>query len=339
MRLSRVKLEKGGCYHVISRVVDRTFRMDEVEKSIFCKIMRKVEAFSGVQILTYALMSNHFHILLRIPEDQGVLDEDELVHRMQILYDAAHCCKRFQQWQEWRDSGREDLVEAELEALRARMGDLSAFVQNLKQRYSISYNRRHGRKGTLWEERFKSIIIEQTSDAQIVMAAYIDLNPVRANIVDDPKDYRFSGYGEACGGNKRAMEGIAALCTSPDSPPDLQAGLREYRQHLYIAGRQRYCKLNGTVTRPGFSQEEIQKVLDQKGKLSIRELFNCRVRYLTDGMVLGSKVFVEKIFNDNRHLFGEKRKSGARKMRYAEWGDLCIMRDLRTNPVTIPDSS
>jgi hypothetical protein len=74
----------------------------------------------------------------------------------------------------------------------------------------MSYNGRHGRTGTLWEDRFKSVLVENSESAKAAVAAYIDLNPVRAKIAADPKDYRWSGYGEACGGGKQARAGLAA---------------------------------------------------------------------------------------------------------------------------------
>ncbi len=75
-----------------------------------------------------------------------------------------------------------------------------------KQKYTQWHNKRRGCKGTLWEELFKSIIIQtdraregQWDNALLTMAAYIDLNAVHAGIVVDPKDYRYCCYGEARG--------------------------------------------------------------------------------------------------------------------------------------------
>jgi REP element-mobilizing transposase RayT len=64
MRHARVKMAGTGCYHVVSRIVDRAFKLDDGEKEIFRRMMRKAEAFSGVRVLTYAVMSNHFHVLV-----------------------------------------------------------------------------------------------------------------------------------------------------------------------------------------------------------------------------------------------------------------------------------
>jgi hypothetical protein len=90
------------------------------------------------------------------------------------------------------------------------MGDVSHYMKSLKQRFTQWFNRtrQSRRKGTLWEERFKSVLVEGTVEALSTVAAYIDLNPVRAAIVSDPKDYRWSGYGAAVGGSQRACEGL-----------------------------------------------------------------------------------------------------------------------------------
>ena len=91
------------------------------------------------------------------------------------------------------------------------MLDLSAFVRDLKYRFSRWFNRREGRRGTLWEDRFKSVLVEGGEEALLAMAAYIDLNPVRAGMVEDPAEYRWSGYGEACAGRREARRGLGVI--------------------------------------------------------------------------------------------------------------------------------
>ena len=68
---SRVFVQSGsqaGVFHVVSRVVDRTFRLGEREKDEMVRLMKALAAFHQVEILTYCLMSNHFHLLVRVPE-------------------------------------------------------------------------------------------------------------------------------------------------------------------------------------------------------------------------------------------------------------------------------
>jgi hypothetical protein len=77
-------------------------------------------------------------------------------------------------------------------------------------RFTKWYNWRKHRDGCLWAQKFRSVLVEGGLAARTV-AAYIDLNPVRAGIVEDPKDYRWSGYGEAVAGLRRAREGLRLL--------------------------------------------------------------------------------------------------------------------------------
>lgn len=337
MRHARIKAEGAGCYHVVSRIVDRNYRLDDAEKEIFRKMMRKAEAFSGVRILTYAVMSNHFHLLVEVPA-RGAVDEAELLRRVTALYGAAYARNMGDQWTEWRSHGATYLVEDQQERLRLRMGDISAFVKTLKQRYSTSYNSRHKRTGTLWEERFKSVLVENGARAKATVAAYIDLNPVRSNSVADPKDYRWSGYGEACGGNALARDGLAAV---HEARHHEQRGAwrhvsARYRVLLYAAGEERHAPYGGQVVRRGIKTSEVDTVVGNNGKMPLPEVLRCRVRYFTDGLAFGGKAFVEQVFNANRRFFGPKRKDGARRMKVGEWGDLRTARALRIAPVSAP---
>ena len=76
MRFPRVKAEGQGFYHCVSRVVDRQFIFQTAghgspEAERFVLLMRWLEAFSGIRVLTYSLMSNHFHLLCEVPQAQG----------------------------------------------------------------------------------------------------------------------------------------------------------------------------------------------------------------------------------------------------------------------------
>lgn len=337
MRKARIKAENGiGCYHVTSRIVDRSFKMDEGEREIFRYILRKAAAFSGVNVLTYAILSNHFHILLDVPV-QPVLDDIELIRRIRVLYgtDAANLHK--ERWEGWRRSGLDLLVEREQEQLRRRMGDVSPFMKLIKQRYSISYNKRHKRTGTLWEGRYVSILVEGESRALSTIAAYIDLNPVRAGIVRDPAEYRWSGYGEACGGSAVARQGLLSIHSFSWQNQDASwsEAASAYRTYLYTRGEERRDE-GGRLLRIGFSPEEAQNVIGRGGGMPLPDLLRYRVRYFRDGLAFGSKAFVESVFDRNRTHFGAKRKTGARKIRFCLAEGFCTARDLCVTPVSVP---
>ncbi len=343
MRQSRIRGEGKSYYHCLSRVVDRRYVLHDEEKEHFVSLMRKLEAFHGMRIVTYCVMSNHFHLLIEEPDRENALSLDAatILKRIGFLYDATTVRTVREELKRARDSGDTTREEKILNRYRHRMGDLSGFMKDLKQRYSQWHNRRQGRKGTLWEDRYKSVLVEGDSRALMTMAAYIDLNPIRANMVSKVEEYRWCGYASAVGGNHWARRGLGRILTTSDhvSGSDFEEKWPEtaatYRLWLYHEGRVREIPEEGQRNRKkGFSQDEVEKEESRKGRMPVVEAIRHRVRYLTDGAVLGSESFVNKVFERNRTKFGKRRESGAREMRDADWNGLCVIRDLQREVIT-----
>jgi len=82
--------------------------------------------------------------------------------------------------------------------------------------------------------------------------------------------------------------------------------------------------------------KQVQQIVKQRGELPLRDVLRCRVRYFSDGLAIGSKAFVNEVFQQHRDNFGPKRKDGARPLRFADWGGLCAARDLRLKPIAAP---
>ena len=313
-------------YHCVSRVVDRNFVFGTHERDVFRKILRQVEAFSGVRVLTWTILSNHFHVLLEVPPPPTEpLGDAEILRRCAELY-PKHAMIEI----EWEFENARRMGERSHEQLREkylrRMWDLSEFMKTLKQKFTLWFNRTHDRIGTLWESRFKSVVVEGTWQSLLKVAAYVDLNAVRAGLVDDPKDYRWCGYAEAVGGDARARRGLsAALAQTKGKATWRDVGPR-YRTMLFGIGEE-------NSARAGLTREAVAKVWREGGKLSLQQLLRCRVRYFTDGLAIGSAPFVERIFQAKREIFSEARQSGARRMRGGGWGELRGARALRVNPV------
>lgn len=319
-------------YHVMSRVVNRDYILGDEEKEFFRRTMRKLEAFMGVRVLTYCIMSNHWHILLEIPTSTEI-DDDELHRRICTFYPKQRAKVILQEYERAlaysNQTGNTKWIDEWREKYTSRMGDLSAFVKELKERFSKWYNRKHSRRGTLWEERFKSVLVEDSDHTIATMATYIELNPVRAGLVDDPRDYRFCGYAEAVAGGTAARSGIKAILFLHGQQASWRAIVAQYRTHLFSMGE-------ANNERQGFEAEEVQKVIDSGGELNRYELMRCRIRYFNDGVALGSRLFVEEVFEQNRHFFSERRKTGARKMQGNGQDGLYSLRNLRLNPISAP---
>jgi REP element-mobilizing transposase RayT len=292
--------------------------LDDPAKEILRKQLWQTAGYCGLQILTYTILSNHFHVLVRVPPASQISDA-ELLCRYRAMYPKPTLYQ----------AARLDVIEAQLktggpdaDAWRKRqlalMGDISQFMKLAKQRFSIWFNRSHHRYGTLWSERFKSVLLEPKGRVLETMAAYIDLNCVRAGLATDPKDYRFCGYAEAVAGNKPARAGLTHIIIGEGKHwPAVQAA---YRESLFGKGS------SPEEHAASLTSEQFEQALKAKTHLPLATVLRCRIRYFTDGAVLGGKAFVAQ------HLARYRRAHSAPRPLPAltDWGgELTALRGLR----------
>jgi REP element-mobilizing transposase RayT len=302
-------------------------------------------------------MSNHFHILLEVPPRETLSFNDEsLLKRLGTVYSEAFVASVAKELAEARAEQNEEYVAEIYARFTYRMHNLSEFMKTLLQRFTCWFNRTHERTGTLWEQRYKSVIVE-SGDAARTIAAYIDLNPVRAGMVADPAEYRWSSYGEAIGGGtkgngKKARMGLMRACRPQNSKQETLNSKEEegaysaerwkdtsriYRRVMGLAlGRKKGNAKLGEVTAGANMNDEAMIASKDNGTvlpdLGMAKMLHARVRYFTDGAVIGSKSFVNEAFMAARERFSEKRKNGARRLRgngEAAAGKLWSARDLR----------
>jgi REP element-mobilizing transposase RayT len=334
----------GASYHIMSRTAGGERLLGDTEKEALRRLMWRLARFAGVEIRTYAMMDNHFHVLARVPSHDefvaqfaGPDGEEHLLDHLRLLYSRTYIAALRAELADLRTGGMPEDAEALIAGYLRRMCNLPVFVKELKERFSRWYNRHRGRRGTLWMERFKSVLVED-GEALRTIAAYIDLNPVRAGMVKDPKDYRWCGYGEAMGGGKAARLGLCQVAghgergaTAWDTPAVAKgmSAAEVYRCWLFEDGQLRTtAQAGGARTKAGFSNEESAAEKQRLGKLSRGALLRCRVRYFSDGLVLGSKSYVDGLFQHYRGHFGPQRTSGARALREDAHGSLFSARQL-----------
>jgi REP element-mobilizing transposase RayT len=249
-----VEGRRAGIYHCVSRVVERRFALGRPEKEQFVRFMRLYEEFCGVRVLAFCVMSNHFHILLEVPPRPEVgISERELFRRLALLYSEAEVAEIREAMRRAKKEGTPVEVEALREKYLYRMWDLSQFMKALKQRFTQWFNTRHERTGTLWESRFKSVIVEDGYAARVV-AAYIDLNPIRAELVEKPEDYRWCSYAEALAGKAAARVGIERVMSEFEEfgggrreAKSWRQVIAEYRVILFTDGEERLRDNEGTA--------------------------------------------------------------------------------------------
>ncbi|MFP4157491.1 MAG: transposase [Opitutales bacterium] len=397
MRGPRLKICDGvssAVYHCMSRTVDGAHLFGDREKEVLRRMLWQAADFSGVEVLTYVVMDNHFHVLVRVPPSrasagsgQGISDE-ELMRRWRRLYPkptkyetitAAVMERTLAVGGERADAIRRRLF--------ARMGDVSEFMKTLKQRFTIWFNQNHDRYGPLWADRFKSVLVEGRGNPLQTIAAYIDLNPVRAGLVSDPKDYRFCGYAEAVARSGAGpFEGRGEEVHPEDSGPAYSAGSAsvcadEQMEQPSHRSSERALSANsrglkngvvpwtaldglcyvwcayaggaarGTVSptealqmhrefvfgkRAGeaeLSEAERKRALDvlekRGGMLPRSTVLRCRVRYFTDGVILGSQDYVCSFVESWQRDKQRKHRPKPVRLRGADWKGLAVMQPLR----------
>jgi REP element-mobilizing transposase RayT len=323
MRQPRIKEDPAvgeAVYHCMTRVVNKERLFDDPAREILRRQLWLVAEYCGVEVLTYAILRNHFHVLVKVPR-QTVVTDEELLRRYHLLYPrpTRHQTARLSVIQsQLAENGPEALVWRRRQL--SLMGDVSQYMKLLKQRFSIWFNQSHERIGTLWCERFKSVLVEPRGEALRIIAAYIDLNLVRAGMATDPKDGRFCGYAEAVAGYEPARRGLMAVCGLTDWSQAQSA----YRQGLFGTGTE------AREHKHVITHEDFQRVMREGGQLPLAEVLRCRVRYFSDGAVLGSQAFVAAHLARYRQRTGRRERMAPRLLpAFTDWGDLATLRGLR----------
>ena len=291
MRRPRIKVDGEGFYHVVSRIGGRRFLINDAEKGVLLGMIRAAAIFSGVELYTYAVMSNHFHLLVRVPRKQEVSDK-ELLRRMEALYGTPKFLKVLEKWEKWTTKKQEGRVEAEKARLRARMYDLSQFCKTFKETYTQDYNKRHDNTGTIWEGRFKSILLEGSWRTLMTVAGYIHLNPVRAEMVAQPELATNAGYGAACQDDTRAMTGLVSLVKRAYGARDVTWAEARAACGAVIAGVAR-VERNSSISDLRF------QISDFNGSVSepMKTLLRRRVAGFLHGLALGGERFLKRAKN------------------------------------------
>lgn len=214
MRQARIwgKREKEGWnyYHMLSRIRNQKFCLRETEKEYFRELIGNYAQMSRVEVLTWVCMRDHFHLLVRARSKNGggKTRDEELFRRLAYIMPERRVMAfrgLLERKKRGESGGNPDALR---EKLAERMNDISTFARELKQRYCQWYNRRYQVQGTVWADRYTSVLIEEKGDFLPAVAAYIDLNPVRAKLVKDPADYRWGAYSHAVEGDEACRHGL-----------------------------------------------------------------------------------------------------------------------------------
>ena len=187
-------------YHCIGRCVRRALlcgkdpvsgKSFEHRKQRILERLKVLADIFAIEVCAYALMSNHYHLVLRLAPDrtEGWSDR-EVVERWRRLYAGPPCIARYLDGVAL-DSAESALLADCVGRWRRRLADLSWFMRCLNEHIARMANAEDGCTGRFWEGRFKSQALLDEAAVLTVMA-YVDLNPVRAGICDAVADAEFT---------------------------------------------------------------------------------------------------------------------------------------------------
>ncbi len=275
---------ESALYHVMSRSALDKYPFKDADKDEFVELLKKFSRIYFVEILGYCIMGNHWHGLIKVNTDSSYTDAD-VKKRYALMYgkDAA-----FEE--EWIPHYRE------------KWSSLSKFMQEVKQTFSRYFNKKYNRRGTLWGERFKSVLVEN-GETLVNCLAYIDLNPLRAGLVKRPEDYRWNTLGyHMQTGNKDGFLSFD-FGMKEFGVKNKKERIRRYRRYVYEAGAiERSDK-------PG-SKVIDDKVLNKERKKEFKtdriDRFKNRTRYFTDSGIIGTKEFVSHHYKQFKDRFQTK---------------------------------
>jgi putative transposase len=302
--------QESGSYHLMSYVVGAQMLLLEIEKEYLFELIKLFSAGFFIRIHAYAIMSNHFHLLVTCMEKEArSASKEELIRRYKLCRpnSIGHPEGTY-------DKNGNFLPDADggIERLRKRLGSVSCFMGELKQTFTCWYNDTNRtsngekRKGYFWGQRFNSVIVS-LGEAQLVCSTYIDLNSIRAGIVERPESYLWSSLGLRVGSKGESADLLYPLVLrssgGEDESTDTKSesdGIVKKGLSLLVLGKheeddfslyREFVYKSGAVERAGKASipiKLVKEVADYHGALGVSDSLRFRVRNISEGLAFGS---------------------------------------------------
>jgi REP element-mobilizing transposase RayT len=220
-RKSLICLSDTPYYHVVARCVRRAWLCgydDYADKDyshrkhwVMQRLCFLAETFA-VDLCAYAIMSNHYHLVLRVDRERGArLSKEEIVQRWTRLFRAP---PPIQRWQNGEATAAERAIAEQLiERWRKRLIDISWYMRSLNEYLARRANAEDECTGRFWEGRFKSQALLDEAGLLTAMA-YVDLNPIRAGAAGTPEESEFTSI------YARIRQHTSRASVRPNAPRD-----------------------------------------------------------------------------------------------------------------------
>ena len=226
-------------------------------------------------------MDNHFHLIVKIPPIDKISDA-ELLKRYRIFKNNPEI---------------DFFTDAERIDFKFKIHDISFIIGNFEQRFVQWFNREHNSWGRLFGQRFDSELIEvsEHSDSLLRVMAYVTLNPVRAGIVKDPKDFHFCGYADRLASGKLSLnddEFFDLFCHGIEAASTNEK-ISHFQQvfRAYMLGLKRFKSADSLTLQEFFAE------CDLADELHWDDIFTHKCRFFTKCLVIGSEAFIRDKLN------------------------------------------
>ncbi|MGH8178403.1 MAG: transposase [Steroidobacter sp.] len=253
-RKTLISLQDTPYYHVVARCVRRAWLwgVDEYagrdyshRKAWVLERLAQQSSLFAIDICAYAVMSNHYHLVLYVDRARArTWSQEEVVVRWTALFSTPPLVAQWRNGQAGR--AQREAAERLIETWRGRLSDISWYMKCLNEHLARRANAEDGCTGRFWEGRFRSQALLDEAGLLTAMA-YVDLNPIRAGIAATPEQSEFTSIyqrihelkSDAAVGSSASVE-HAALRPFKSAPRPTQAlpcGLTDYLELVHWTGR------------------------------------------------------------------------------------------------------
>ncbi len=285
-RTARLKFpEAQAWYHLHSRVAGHRGEYPLARPAVQRRLVETIEHYASIyfcRVAAFAVMGNHYHLVLRF-ESPAPVTREELRLRAFLMYPGKKKREEIEAW-----------TEEEWEHYRQRLFDVSELMRNVQASFARWYNRSYDRRGRFWGDRFKSVYL---GDLRAVLDCmlYVELNPVRAGLVERPEEWAGSSvYLRELGKGSWLMPLTEVLAHRSEG-----GALREYRERMYYRG--------SVPTKEGqaaISAEVLER--ERTRGFESRGMYLKRLGYFVDGLAIGTEDFLReqlaKMREEGRYL-------------------------------------
>ncbi len=258
-RNQQICVEETPYYHVVSRCVRRAFlcgedkftgRSYEHRRQWLIDRIKKVTSVFAIDVCSYAIMSNHFHIVLKVNSTEN-WNATQVLMTWCSLYSLPVLCDRYLKGEINTEAELRRVKEYVIE-YRSRLASVSWYMKAINEYIARMANEEDKCSGHFWESRFKSQALLDER-ALLTCMCYVDLNPIRAAIAKDLKSSEFTSIKERIEQNQTWLSGFGK------DDHTLPFNLSSYIDLVDETGR---CLRND---KRGFISESTARIIDQIG--------------------------------------------------------------------------